>query len=347
VPPWEVPARAAVAWGAPARPCPPGDAGRSASNARAGTGSLVQGKFAAPLRIVSPHSSGDRALASGARCEGSNPSGGTFYAFDLLVLRLWLLLPPGCGLASRSYASSLVACRVRSSPRTEELPHAFKQEARSPIPCRRRASRGAQEPVAGRRRPGARDRGSCAGRGAVRLRTAYTPREMRQMMISEFGDWLRTQTNKQRRPGRRRTCRAASSATRSPRLPADPYRLRRPPPPLASPRPLRGPGPADRGQEHREHPLQAKTTGQPRHPRRDRIRVVRSATPIARPAGLRPGRLTQPRRRKGHQLANRPLRFGERPGGRRKPSRTLPCQVSTTTFPATRPSSIAVWAWTI
>ena len=27
-------------------------------------------------------------------------------------------------------------------------------------------------------------------------RTAYTPREMRQMMISEFGDWLRTQTNK-------------------------------------------------------------------------------------------------------------------------------------------------------
>ena len=32
------------------------------------------------------------------------------------------------------------------------------------------------------------------------LRTVYTPREMRQMMISEFGDWLRTQTNKQHRP---------------------------------------------------------------------------------------------------------------------------------------------------
>src|SRR5882672_9797919 len=27
--------------------------------------------------LLSPHSSGDRALASGARCEGSNPSGGT------------------------------------------------------------------------------------------------------------------------------------------------------------------------------------------------------------------------------------------------------------------------------
>jgi len=31
-------------------------------------------------------------------------------------------------------------------------------------------------------------------------RTAYTPREMRQMMISEFCQWLGTQTNKQRRP---------------------------------------------------------------------------------------------------------------------------------------------------
>ncbi|HTU76972.1 MAG TPA: hypothetical protein VMG38_25970 [Trebonia sp.] len=31
-------------------------------------------------------------------------------------------------------------------------------------------------------------------------RTAYAPREMRQMMISEFATWLGTQTNKQRRP---------------------------------------------------------------------------------------------------------------------------------------------------
>ncbi len=30
-------------------------------------------------------------------------------------------------------------------------------------------------------------------------RASYTPREMRQMMISEFSDWLRTQTNKQHR----------------------------------------------------------------------------------------------------------------------------------------------------
>ena len=70
---------------------------------------------------------------------------------------------------------------------------------------------------------------------------------------------------------------------------------------------MRGPGPADRGQEHREHPLQAQAPGQPRHPRRDRTRVVHPATPIARPAALQPGHLTQPRRRKGHQPAKRPL----------------------------------------
>jgi hypothetical protein len=35
-----------------------------------------------------------------------------------------------------------------------------------------------------------------AGCAAPAARTAYTPREMRQMMISEFGDWLQTQTNK-------------------------------------------------------------------------------------------------------------------------------------------------------
>jgi hypothetical protein len=57
-------------------------------------------------------------------------------------------------------------------------------------------------------------------------------------------------------------------------------------------RPLRArdlclaPGPADRVQEHREHPLQAKTARQPRHPRRDRTRPVRPAAPLARPTGL-------------------------------------------------------------
>lgn len=46
----------------------------------------------------------------------------------------------------------------------------------------------------------------------VRLRTAYTPREMRQMMISEFGDWLRTQTNKQRRPFQEETIQTYTAA---------------------------------------------------------------------------------------------------------------------------------------
>jgi hypothetical protein len=41
------------------------------------------------------------------------------------------------------------------------------------------------------------------------------------------------------------------------------------------------PGPAHRVEEHREHPLQAQTPGQPRHSRRDRARLVHSATPIA------------------------------------------------------------------
>ncbi len=43
-------------------------------------------------------------------------------------------------------------------------------------------------------------------------RTAYTPREMRQMMISEFGDWLRTQTNKQHRPFQEETILAYTNA---------------------------------------------------------------------------------------------------------------------------------------
>jgi integrase/recombinase XerD len=45
--------------------------------------------------------------------------------------------------------------------------------------------------------------------------TAYTPREMRQMMISEFADWLRPQTNKQHRPFQEETilayCNAAAA----------------------------------------------------------------------------------------------------------------------------------------
>jgi site-specific recombinase XerD len=44
------------------------------------------------------------------------------------------------------------------------------------------------------------------------LRTTDTPREMRQMMISEFAGWLRTQTNKQRRPFQEETILAYCSA---------------------------------------------------------------------------------------------------------------------------------------
>jgi hypothetical protein len=44
-------------------------------------------------------------------------------------------------------------------------------------------------------------------------RTAYTPREMRQMMISEFGEWLRTQTNKQHRPLQEETITSVASGT--------------------------------------------------------------------------------------------------------------------------------------
>jgi len=43
-------------------------------------------------------------------------------------------------------------------------------------------------------------------------RAAHTPREMRQMMISEFRDWLGTQTNKQHRPFQEETIEAYSSA---------------------------------------------------------------------------------------------------------------------------------------
>ena len=51
--------------------------------------------------------------------------------------------------------------------------------------------------------------------------------------------------------------------------------------PFARSRPVPGPGPAHRVEEHREHPLQAQTPGQPRHPPRDRARLVHPATPIA------------------------------------------------------------------
>ena len=47
---------------------------------------------------------------------------------------------------------------------------------------------------------------------AASLRTAYTPRELRQMMISEFADWLQTQTNKQHRPFQEETILAYCNA---------------------------------------------------------------------------------------------------------------------------------------
>lgn len=51
--------------------------------------------------------------------------------------------------------------------------------------------------------------------------------------------------------------------------------------PMRAPRPVPGPRPAHRAQEHREHPLQAQTPGQPRHPRRDRTGIVHAAAPVA------------------------------------------------------------------
>ena len=50
----------------------------------------------------------------------------------------------------------------------------------------------------------------------------------------------------------------------------------------AGPRPVPVPGLAHRAQEHREHPLQAQTPGQPRRPHRDRAGIVHTATPVTR-----------------------------------------------------------------
>jgi hypothetical protein len=50
-----------------------------------------------------------------------------------------------------------------------------------------------------------------SGQAAPPSRIAYTPREMRQM-ISEFGQWLRTQTNKQHRPFQEETILASTNA---------------------------------------------------------------------------------------------------------------------------------------
>ena len=63
--------------------------------------------------------------------------------------------------------------------------------ARKPVGVRKSPLRVAGDPV-----PAVGPALPSAGCAAPAARTAYTPREMRQMMISEFGDWLQTQTNK-------------------------------------------------------------------------------------------------------------------------------------------------------
>ncbi|MFD2357731.1 hypothetical protein ACFSTC_63300 [Nonomuraea ferruginea] len=64
----------------------------------------------------------------------------------------------------------------------------------------------------------------------------------------------------------------------------------------ARPGPGQGNGPAPDAERHPERPRQAQTPGQPRHPCRDRAGIVHPATPVVRPAGLRPADLTQPHR---------------------------------------------------
>ena len=96
-----------------------------------------------------------------------------------------------------------------------------------------------------------------------------------------------------RRPARRRASRATSRGTRSPRLPADPDRLRGPPPSPRA-RDLCLALTCGRGQEHREHPLQAQAPGQPRHPRRDEPGLF--AQHVHSPAAA-PARSNQPARK--------------------------------------------------
>ena len=64
--------------------------------------------------------------------------------------------------------------------------------SRKPVGVRKSPLRivGSPVPVVVSSEPGS------AAAGVAPLRTSYTPAEMRQMMVSEFGDWLRTQTNK-------------------------------------------------------------------------------------------------------------------------------------------------------
>jgi hypothetical protein len=92
-----------------------------------------------------------------------------------------------------------------------------------------------------------------------------------------------------------------------PGLPADPHHLRRHRTAAACPRPLPGPRPAHRPEEHRRHPLQAETPGHTGHPHRTRARPVRTALPLTVHSPRRPGLLTQAQPRNGHQLTSRTL----------------------------------------
>ncbi|WP_211370393.1 hypothetical protein, partial [Nonomuraea turkmeniaca] len=61
-------------------------------------------------------------------------------------------------------------------------------------------------------------------------------------------------------------------------------------------------GLAPDAQRHPKRPRQAQTPGQPRHPRRNRARLVHPAAPVDRTATHRPADLIRPQQRKGHQL---------------------------------------------
>jgi site-specific recombinase XerD len=82
------------------------------------------------------------------------------------------------------------------------------------MPARKQSTGARKTPlrVAGDPVPRVGPSGSPAAVAASPSRIAYTPREMRQMMISEFGEWLRTQTNKQHRPFQEETILAYTNA---------------------------------------------------------------------------------------------------------------------------------------
>ncbi|GAA3113158.1 hypothetical protein GCM10020001_035210 [Nonomuraea salmonea] len=79
-----------------------------------------------------------------------------------------------------------------------------------------------------------------------------------------------------------------SRTPRPPRLPADPHHPGGHRTTHARSRPLPGPRPAPGAKERREHPSQAQTPGQPRHPHRDRARIVHSTTPVTPSSPHRP-----------------------------------------------------------